>query len=71
MVAEIAGAAVDMQIVDSSVRSIDTAAVDMPFMWFYSHRREKEREKERAKKKMNIRRINFLSSHKLWAVYAV
>lgn len=46
MVAEIAGAAVDMQIVDSSVRSIDTAAVDMPFMWFYSHRREKERAKK-------------------------
>lgn len=46
-------AAADMQTVDSSVRSIDTAAVDMPFMWFYSHiERGRGRKK---KKKTNIR----------------
>lgn len=52
-------AAVDMQIVDSSVRSIDTGAVDMPFMWFHSHRETDilyiERGREQKKNEANFR----------------
>lgn len=41
LVAEIAAGAAGMPVVDNSARSIDIAAVDMPFMWLWREKKQR------------------------------